>query len=123
MWYLLATDPDTRKSELQGMNGPWSVVNKPVSGLKTDECYIFKTDPGEPAKWFVFLVQMLASKNVAGFSSIRKKLKRRQVPCDPNRPRHRIACASRVSKELADFLGLDPDEKIARTVVISKLIE
>ena len=69
-------------------------------------------------------MQILAQKNVANFSSIRKKRKKRQTSKKPgNRPRHGIASPSKVSPKMADFVGIDHEEKIARVTVVKVLNE
>lgn len=123
MKYMATTDVAEKKSIMESMSDSWSPIETSVANLSMDIAYNMKTDSGEPSEWFVSLVQVLASKNVTDFSSLRKKRKKRQGPVDPDRPRHGIACASKISKELAEFLKMDPDEKIARTAVVSKLNE
>ena len=127
MKYLMSTDVTEKKSIMESMHADWVPVEKTVVDMKPESIgklgYNFKTDAGDPSEWFVCLVQILASKNVADFTSLRKKRKKRQGPVDPDRPRHGIARASKISKELAEFLEMDPEEKIARTEVVSKLNE
>ena len=121
--YLLCEGEDEKKAILDGISDSWLPVASSAENVKTNVAYNLKTDAGDPADWFVALVQTLASKNVADFSSLRKKRKKRRGPADANRPRHGIASASKVSKELAEFLNMDPEEKIARTAVVSRLNE
>ena len=121
--YLLGTDDAEKKSILDDISESWQPVAMCAENVKASVAYNLKTDAGIPADWFVALVQTLASKNVTDFSSLRKKRKKRRGPTDANRPRHGIASASRVSKELAEFLNMDPEEKIARTAVVSRLNE
>lgn len=116
---LAASDKKTFLTELEES---WAPVAQTLENLKLPMSYNWKKDDGEIEEWAYHVVQILAQKNVAVFSSIRKKRKKRQGTAKPgNRPRHGIACPSKVSKEMAEFLKLDPNELIARTAVVKKL--
>lgn len=118
---LAAAQPD-RNTIMSEFQDSWAPVANTMNTLKLPQSYSWKKDDGEVEDWAFTLVQMLAQKNVAEFSSIRKKRKKRQSTQKPGtRPRHGIACPSKVSKELAEFLKMDPDELIARTAVVKKL--
>ena len=118
---LAATEPD-RNAIMSELEDSWAPVANTMNTLKLPQSYNWKKDDGKVEEWAFKLVQILAQKNVTEFSSIRKKRKKRQSTQKPgNRPRHGIACPSKVSKELAEFLKLDADELIARTAVVKKL--
>ena len=118
---LAATEPE-RNAIMSEFEDSWAPVANTMNTLKLPQSYSWKKDDGKVEEWAFNLVQMLAQKNVSEFSSIRKKRKKRQSTQKPGtRPRHGIACPSKVSKELAEFLKLDPDELIARTAVVKRL--
>lgn len=95
-----------------------------LDNVKLQVAYSWKKDDGLVEEWTYRLVHTLAQKNVADFSSIRKKRKKRQSAKKPgNRPRHGIASPSKVSPKLADFLGIPHEEKIARVTVVKILNE
>ena len=119
---LMAASETERNTIMADLEDSWTPVANTMNTLKLPQAYSWKKDDGNIEDWAFNLVQMLAQKNVAEFSSIRKKRKKRQSTQKPGtRPRHGIACPSKVSKELAEFLKLDPDELIARTAVVKKL--
>lgn len=119
---MLAAAEAERNTIMSEFEDSWAPVANTMNTLKLPQSYSWKKDDGKVEDWAFNLVQMLAQKNVAEFSSIRKKRKKRQSTQKPGtRPRHGIACPSKVSKELAEFLKMDPDELIARTAVVKKL--
>lgn len=119
---LLAAAEPERNTIMSEFKDGWAPVENTMNTLKLPQSYSWKKDDGKVEDWAFNLVQMLAQKNVSEFSSIRKKRKKRQSTQKPGtRPRHGIACPSKVSKELAEFLKIDPDELIARTAVVKKL--
>lgn len=119
----LLTVPDDKESILSDLSDTWTTVWETFNSLNLPMSYNWKKDDGETEEWVYSLVHILAQKNVADFSSIRKKRKKRQSGKKKaaTYPRHGIACPSKVSKELAEFLGMQPDEEIARTMVVKKI--
>ena len=89
--------------------------------------YEWRDENGEMTNWILQVIHKLASWNYRNFSTSKKKRKKCNNNTDgssrANKPRHGIACASEVSKELGDFLKMKEGEKIARTTVVSKLNE
>lgn len=99
-------------------------ITSALTNMSLSVPYSWKKDDGLIEEWTYRLVQILAQKNVANFSSIRKKRKKRQTSKKPgNRPRHGIASPSKVSPKMADFVGIDHEEKIARVTVVKVLNE
>lgn len=119
---ILASEAD--ESVHAGMKDSWDPIVSKMESLKTPMAYNWKKDDGSVEEWAYELILLLAQKNVSDFSTLRKKRKKRQnAPNTGDRPRHGIASASTISRELAEFLEIDPEEKIARTTVVSKINE
>ncbi|AAR26904.1 FirrV-1-B29 [Feldmannia irregularis virus a] len=83
---------------------------------------------GQVQPWATRLLQVLARKNLSVLPSAHKKKKRKSADSLKNsdgtkKPCHGIARAALVSPQMADFLGIPHDEKIARTTVVSRLNE
>lgn len=117
-----ASTEEERQTFLTDLEDSWAPIVHTLDNLKLAMSYNWKKDDGKTEEWVYHAVQVLAQKNVAVFSSIRKKRKKRQsTQKSGNRPRHGIACPSKISKELAEFLKMEPDELIARTSVVKKL--
>ncbi len=116
---------DEKKTLVETISGAWTPISTTLEGKSYGIPYVLKDDNTDtPMDWVVFLVQALASKNVAEFDSLRgRKKKRKSTASSSDRPRHGIACASNITPELADFFGMDHSEKIARTVAVSRLNE
>lgn len=94
-----------------------------LESFKGPMVYELRNEKGEVQAWVPGLIRTLARKNLEDYSSKRKKRKMSPSSKDQDRPRHGIACASAISPELADFLKIPHDEKIARTTVVSRLNE
>lgn len=119
---LAATTEPDKTSILAELENAWTPILTALGTMSLPVSYNWKKDDGKTEDWAYTLVQILAQKNVADFSSIRKKRKKRQSSQKPGtRPRHGIACPSKVSKEMAEFLGMDPEEEIARTMVVKRI--
>lgn len=121
--YELAT-LDEKKSLMETISVAWSPVMTTLGEKSFGIPYSWKDENDVPSDWIVYVVQAIASKNIAEFDSTRgRKKKRKSAASSSDRPRHGIACASKISPELADFFGMDHSEKIARTVAVAKLNE
>ncbi|ACH46789.1 putative adenine methyltransferase [Feldmannia species virus] len=107
----------------QSKGDPLAKTLSVMESFKGPMVYELRDGAGVINEWVYSLTCILARKNLEKLDSARKKRKVRQSSGETSRPRHGIACASVVSKELAEFLGIGPDEKIARTTVVSKLNE
>lgn len=119
---LSAESEQDKKKFLSEMEESFVPISTALNNMKSDVPYNWKKDDGGVTEWTYNLVQLLAQRNVADFSSIRKKRKKRQpMKKTGNRPRHGIASPSKVSPGMAEFLKLGPDEKIARVTVVKIL--
>ena len=101
----------------------WPQIESAACTMPQNPGYNFKEDNGDLCAWVLKLVHWLSYDNMANFTSLHSKKKKRKAGAekDPNRPRHGIASKSVVSKELTQFLGLQDGETIARTQVVSLL--
>ena len=122
---MLAAESEAgKKAILSDLDDSFVPIANALTSMKLPVSYSWKKDDGLVEEWAYNLVQILSQKNVADFSSIRKKRKKRQTSKKTgNRPRHGIASPSKVSPKLADFLGIDHEEKIARVTVVKILNE
>lgn len=123
---MLAAEAEPEKTALilSELKESFAPIENVLNNMKSEVSYSWKKDDGCVEEWMYTLVHTLAQKNVADFSSIRKKRKKRQGAKKPgNRPRHGIASPSKVSNKLADFLGIPHEEKIARVTVVKILNE
>ncbi|CAM9688187.1 unnamed protein product [Pylaiella littoralis] len=101
----------------------WPPIEAAMSAMAQNPGYDFRDDDESTKDWVVKLVHTLSQANMADFTKLHSKKKKRKATVDsnPDRQRHGIASKSVVSKELAEFLGLAEGEIIARTQVISLL--
>lgn len=121
---LAADNADDKKTILGTLEESFVPIGNVLENMKLPESYSWKNDDGLVEDWVFTLVHILAQRNVANFSSIRMRRKKRQSAKKPsNRPRHGIASPSKVSNKLADFLGIPHEEKIARVTVVKLLNE
>lgn len=121
---LAAEDEAEKTTFMSAFEESFAPIENVLSNMKLQVAYNWKKDDGLIEEWTYNLVQTLAQKNVADFSSIRKRRKKRHgTKPGNNRPRHGIASPSKVSPMLADFLGIQHDEKIARVTVVKILNE
>ena len=115
---------EEKKEMLEASSVAWLPIKDTIEGSVLEVPYNWKGDTNIPTSWFMYLVQVLASKHISDFENTRKKKRKRKTSSVvSDRPRHGIACASKISPELADFFGMDHSEKLARTVAVSKLNE
>ena len=115
---------EEKKELLESSSVAWLPVKNALEGSVLEVPYNWKGDSNIPTDWLMYLVQILASKHISDFENTRKKKRKRKTSSVvSDRPRHGIACASKISPELADFFGMDHSEKLARTVAVSKLNE
>jgi hypothetical protein len=81
-----------------------------------------KKDDASP-KWFLKLIE-IAVKHVVSNQKPQKKRKRTTGSgANKDGVKHGIAAPRNVSKEMEEFLGLQPGEQIARTAVVKKINE
>lgn len=101
----------------------WPPIESAITTMAPNPGYDFKDDAGNIKSWVVKLVHSLSQDNMANFTLLHSKKKKRKVSADsnPDRQRHGIASKSVVSKELSTFLQLADGETIARTQVVSLL--
>ena len=102
---------------------PWAPIETAMAEMAGNPGHDFRHDDGKIKNWAVELALCLSQRNMANFSVLHSRKKKRKVAADtnPDRQRHGIASKSVVSKELAEFLGLKEGETIARTQVVSLL--
>ena len=121
---LSSDNADDKKAILSALEESFVPIGDVLNAMKLPVSYSWKNDDGLVEDWVYTLVHTLAQRNVANFSSIRMRRKKRQSAKKPsNRPRHGIASPSKVSNKLADFLGIPHEEKIARVTVVKILNE
>lgn len=101
----------------------WPPIESAITTMAPNPGYDFKDDGGNIKSWVVRLVHSLSQDNMANFTMLHSKKKKRKVSADsnPDRQRHGIASKSVVSKELSTFLQLADGETIARTQAVSLL--
>ena len=101
----------------------WPPIESAITTMAPNPGYDFKDDEGNVKNWVVKLVHSLSQDNMANFTLLHSKKKKRKVSADsnPDRQRHGIASKTVVSKELSTFLQLEDGETIARTQVVSLL--
>lgn len=93
-----------------------------IESFKGPMTYDLKDKDGKIQDWVFVLLRTMAKKKLEQSRGSQKK-KRKSRSNDEPTPRHGIASAAPVSKEMAEFLGIPLDEKIARTTVVSRLNE
>ena len=116
---------EEKNEMLESSSVAWLPMKNNLEGSVLELPYNWKGDSNIPTNWIMYMIQVIASKHISEFDITRKKKRKRKTSsvAGSNRPRHGIACASKISPELADFFGMDHTEKLARTVAVSKLNE
>ena len=113
---------DEKKKMFEVSEDAWKPLCTSIEKSVFTVSYNWKTDSNIPTDWFMYLVQVLASKNISEFDSTRKKKRKRKVSVTGDtRPRHGIACPGKISPELADFFDMPHTATLARTVCVSRL--
>ena len=110
---------DKEKEDVLSMKEMTSIKN--VLSKKFNISYNIHKDDGKLSEWIVHLIYVISCNKISSFSGKNKRKNKTSKKPKGAPPRHGIAAPSSISKELAEFCGKNPDDKMARTEVVSML--